>query len=156
MTSRVAFPGTSTAGITHTSANDNKLPGGAIGYAEITADSATWSNAAISDVAGLSQAVTVNTSRKIKITVSFSVTTSTTDAHDFYIREGSTALRGVRTAWGASSPSNFIEFSVVINPSSGAHTYKLSAQKANAGTGNVLASANNPAFILITDEGPSF
>src|SRR6266487_5026911 len=148
MTSRVAYPGTAVTNDVLTASNVNNLPGGAIGYAEITADSATWGTT-VTDVAGLSQAVTVNTSRKIRITVDFSVTTSTQDAHDFYIREGSTQLRGVRHQWGANTASEYVHFSVVINPSAGAHTYKLSAAKANAGTGNVLAAVGNPASILV-------
>jgi hypothetical protein len=154
LASRVAYAGTGTTGAALTAANVNNLPGGWIGYVERVTDSSTWTTA-ISDVAGMSQAVTVNANRKIRISACFSVTTSTEDAHDFYIREGSTALRGVRHVWGNISPSDFIDFSVVLNPSAGSHTYKLSAEKANAGTGNILASGTNPAFLLIEDLGPS-
>jgi hypothetical protein len=139
-----------------TAANVNNLPGGLIGYAQITADSATFANL-LTDIAGLSQAVTVNNNRRIRITVDASVNTSATDACFFYIREGSTQLRAITYVWGANANANYIHFSVVIDPSSGSHTYKLSGQT-NTGTTSVkiLASATNPASIQIDDVGPTF
>lgn len=154
MASRVAYPGTAVAGVLSV-ANVNNLPGGWIGYAQITADSATFSTT-VTDIAGLSQAVTVNASRRIKITLSASVNTDTLDACDFFIREGSTALRGVRFVWGNTSASSYVHFHVVLTPTAGSHTYKISGSTANVGTDvKILAGTDNPASILIEDIGPA-
>jgi hypothetical protein len=156
VSSRVAYPGTAVTNDVLTAANVNNLPGGEIGHAELVADSSTFSSV-LTDISGLSQTVTVNTNRKIRITFDASVNTSATDACFFFIREGSTQLRAITHVWGPNSTSSYIHFSVVISPSSGSHTYKISGQ-ANTGTTNVkiLASATNPAQMTIDDIGPSF
>lgn len=139
-------------------AQANNLPGGWIGYAQITSNSASFTDTA-TDIAGLSQTVTVNPNRRIKITVDVSVDLDANDAVDFYIREhpSNVVLRGVRTAWGAISGANFIHFYAIITPTTGSHTYKFSAERANpGGTAWIVAGGNTgPSSLLIEDLGPA-
>lgn len=161
MVNRTAFPGTAT-NTTHLASEDNSLPGGWIGYAEVVA--AQLSITTLTDLTGLSQAVTVNTSRRIMITGQVMSQISATDTSAYlHIREASTTLHRVQvpapTAGGGPSQEPRV-WSVVLTPSGGSHTYKLSMER-NAGTGTVgIAAANsapdvNPAFILIVDLGPA-
>jgi hypothetical protein len=157
--SRVAFPGTAADGTTHTAADDNKLPGGWIGYAEVTSNSADF-GATITDVAGLSVAVTVNSTRRIKVTANVNVEIlSATEATNLYIREGTTIL-AMRKAGAPTGVAQWnLTFFVILTPSSGSHTYKISAQRATgSGSHHIAADANTtygPSSILVTDIGPA-
>lgn len=141
------------AGEVLTAVNLGRLPGGWIGYAEVTANQAAIS--AVVDLTGLTVSVTVGASRRIRITGStlFNGTTLD-DSAQMQIREGATQLQigeaPIRTSFAS------IERSVIITPTAGAHTYKLMAAR-NVGTGSVTlgASATNPAFILVEDLGPA-
>lgn len=161
MANRTAGPGTHTAGQTLTATHMNSLPGGWIGLAEITADTSTFTGT-LTDIAGLSQAVTVNTSRKIKITFDAWTETSVNDSVvDYFIREGSTTLKVYRSPqYGTGAAQMHLHVSVTLNPSSGAHTYKISGQRVTGtGTQKIVAAASGtspgPAQLLIEDIGPS-
>jgi hypothetical protein len=154
--SRTSEVGNQDPGEVATAAFADSLPGGWLGYAEITADQSGITS--LADITGLSQAVTVNSDRRIKITVHGRIqTTSATDRNSVVIREGSTQLQVVYDAIPDSvNPSEAFEGSVILTPSAGSHTYKVSAQRVT-GTGTVTfgAAATAPAFILIEDIGPA-
>lgn len=125
--------------------------GGQIGYAQVIVDITGFSTEA--DVPGLSVAVTVGTGRRIKITGSSTVRQVTsTGTVVGNIKEGA-ALLGIwshitLTASSRDKSNN----SIILTPSAGAHTYKLSLLT-TAGTVEIDAAAENPAYILVEDIG---
>jgi hypothetical protein len=140
--------------VSNAHAHDN-LPRGVLGYAQVTAGQASITSEV--DVTGLSVTVTVGASRRIKVTAYGLV--YTTVANDWAIvrvKEGTTQLRslGAVTMPTASRPETF-GGSVVLTPSAGAHTYKLTALRAS-GSGSITfdAASTDPAFILVEDIGP--
>jgi hypothetical protein len=156
LVARTTWVGTATLNEGFSVADANSPAGGWLGYAQITSNSANF-NTTLTDISGLSQAVTVNSNRRIKVTVDFSVELDANAAVNFFIREGSTVLRGMQRAWGSTGAADHIHFHVVLTPTSGSHTYKLSASRAPSGGNNVwvVASTDAPASILIEDLGPS-
>ena len=157
MSNRTAWPGQATTGATHTAAHDNDLPGGWIGYVQVTASQSGISG--ITDLTGLSQAVTVNTSRRIKITAEGRFTSDTAgNLVGFFIREGATTLNGaqIELATSGGPGASDMTATVILTPSTGSHTYKLSLSLVD-GSGTVSLSANtdNPAFLLVEDIGPA-
>jgi hypothetical protein len=127
--------------------------GGALGYAQTTSSQGPF--ASITDLTGLSVTVTVPANHRIRITGSVSMTSNTVgDAPSLLIREGSTQLMDCNIHTVVASQSDNIHCSVVLTPSAGSHTYKLSGQRV-AGTGNVstVQSSSRPAYILVEDLG---
>ena len=131
------------------------LPLGEIGYAERTSN--LTGITALQDLTGLSVAVVVGTSRRIRITAHVNLSaTVANDSAAVVIREGSTTLREAATVLPVASRPQTVTCQVIVTPSSGAHTYKLSAQRdAGSGTVSVEAAATRPAFILVEDLGPA-
>ena len=161
MASRIAGPGTHTTSQVLTAAHMNNLPGGWIGHAQITADSATYTTTLV-DISGLSQAVTVNTTRRIRVSVSLTVESGEAGAiGDLFIREGSTSLKKQRYQFAAGSGTCHVNFDTILTPSSGSHTYKVSAQRVTGTTTHKVtastdaATAFGPADLLIGDLGPA-
>jgi len=125
--------------------------GGQLGYAQVVADQTGITT--VTDLTGLSVVVIVATSRRIKISGHvFVLQNTSTGIPDGNFQEGATVLgrlgsddlsAGQRTVWDTS---------VVLTPSAGSHTYKLTAST-SAGTLDVKASATNPAYILVEDIG---
>jgi hypothetical protein len=159
LASRTAPTGNYSAGVL-TVASLNNLPGGWIGYAQITADSSNYTT--LVDISGLSQAVTVNTTRRIKISVSLQVAGESGALGDVYIREGTTELKKTRYQFATGSGTCIVSLWHVLTPSSGSHTYKVSAERITGTVAhNILASSDasgggfGPAGLLIEDVGPA-
>lgn len=124
--------------------------GGWIGYAEVTANQGSIT--AEVDLTSLTVAVTAGTGRRIRISAQALFSSSVAgDRVAFRIKEGGTTLM---TGQLVPVGDETFPFSVVIAPTPGAHTYKLTAQRLS-GTGNVSmnAGADAPAFILVEDIG---
>lgn len=168
MPSRTAYAGTALTGDVYTAANHARMPGGWIGYAEVTADQALQdadSGGLKTDLTGLSIAVTVGATRRIRVTGSavFAIDDPLANPSLIaYIQEGATILAPF-AVWDLNAASGLIfdraslsfERSVILTPSAGAHTYKLTAW-ATAGADMILdASAAQPAYILVEDLGPA-
>ena len=130
----------------------NSLPKGWIGYAERTTGQGSITT--ITDLTGLSVAVTVAAGRRIKVTGKILAKSSVaTDLVVGTIREGSTVLqRFANHASGALYTSS--QGSILLSPTAGSHTYKLSLER-GTGTGTIdhAADPTFPAFILVEDLG---
>lgn len=152
MAVRTAYPGTQNVGDILTSANFTKLPGGWIGYAEVTANQTGITT--ITDLTSLSVAVTVGSSRRIKISAASRLTRTVADGYTtLYIREGSTKL-----SYGLilSTLDFSMAASVILTPTSGSHTYKLSLERTTGtGTTGIDAGTDHPTYILVEDIGPA-
>lgn len=152
MTVRTAY--VPVAGTAITAANHIKFPGGWIGYAEVTANQASLEAGV--DLTSLTVAVTVGTSRRIRITA-YAALQGSVDGNlaRLDIKESATILG---SAQGSLTTSGNVAFhpAIVLTPSSGAHTYKLTATRsAGVGTLSLNASATNIAYILVEDIGPA-
>lgn len=152
MAVRTAY--TPVAGEVLTAANLKRLPGGWIGYNEVTADQAGIT--AMTDLTGLSLAVTVAATRRVRVTVQCWVFSSVNgDSAQVSIREGSTQLN-TGTVQVSNVVATSVNFSAVLTPTTGAHTYKASLLR-SSGTGSLTmqAGATFPAFIYVEDVGPA-
>lgn len=155
MPSRTAYAGTAVAGDVYTAANHAKMPGGWIGYAEVVA--AQGGITAEVDLAGLSVTVTVGSNRRIRVTgdITLLPTGTTTQA---WIKEGSTKLKRFAfvndSGSGIATPALHQTGSVILTPTAGSHTYKLSADSGGGGA-STAAGATDPHFILVEDLGPA-
>ena len=128
-------------------------PQGTLGYAQVTANQSGLS--AITDLTGLSVTVTVAASRRVKVTGKGNVSqAAATGTARGIIREGSTSLNDWLWADLVALDDLQALGEVVLTPSTGSHTYKLSLQT-SAGTVSLVAAADRPAFILVEDIGPA-
>ena len=156
MAVRTGYPATEIAGDVLTTTNFNKLPGGLLGYATVTANQGSITT--IADLTGLSVAVPVNTSRIVVIVAQIMLFSSVAgDVASLYIREGSTKLATGQDVMWIVSTGYTITARCVLSPSTATHTYKLSAEL-SSGTGVVTMSAasTNPASIMVFDGGLAF
>lgn len=164
MAVRTAFTPTATAGAVLTAAQVKQIPGGWIGYAEVTANQ-TISTGTETDLTGLTVTVAVGSSRKIRIRAQGILSRSVADGVTVgRIKEGATTLG----TWAQHSPNATTEFDgasgeavsspggVFATPSAGTHTYKLTLQRFS-GTGNVIlnAASGSQASITVEDLGPA-
>jgi hypothetical protein len=129
---------------------------GVLGYAQVVA-SQTGITTEV-DLTGLSVAVTAGTSRRIRISYALrTVGSAISSTVGVTIKEGGTALQEgfILNNAGAGIPQNGSD-SIVITPSAGAHTYKLTmALAAGSGTVDLHATAARVAYILVEDIGPA-
>ena len=158
MVNRTAYPGTAVTNDVLTAANVNNLPGGWIGYVEATSSQTGISSE--TDLTSLSVTVTVNTTRRILIQGYVPCSgTAVDDRALVRIKESSTVLQlaAVPIQNAASVNAGSGSPAVVITPSSGSHTYKLSLERATGGSGSVgtNVSSTQPAWLGVIDIGPS-
>lgn len=125
--------------------------GGELGYAQsVTVQPGIT---AVVDVTGGSKTVMVGAGRRIRISGQGGASSTVADDQAIgRIKEGATEL-GV---WLYGRLPGNGSGSAILTPTAGAHTYKLTIERA-AGTGTVTlgASATNPCFILVEDIGPA-
>lgn len=155
MAVRTAYVGTQVPGDVLTGANFTKVPGGWIGYAEVTANQGSITTAQ-TDLTGLSVAVTVGANRRIRITGYIrAVPQNATTSVQLAIKEGATQLNACEQVAALAGNGWTSTTEWVGVPSTGAHTYKLAVTFASGTTNSANASATAPAFILVEDIGPS-
>jgi hypothetical protein len=162
MAVRDSYVGDQAAGSVLTAANFERLAGGWLGYAEVTASQIGI--VAEADVAGLTVAPEVNDGRRIKVSAHVNLKYNSTTAESFrllmHLKEGSTYLGGARFAGFSNGISDDPEVSaspfVILTPTAGVHTYKVALAR-NLGTGTVetVSSATFPLSILVEDLGPA-
>jgi hypothetical protein len=126
-----------------------------LGYAAVTANQVIASPPV--DLTGLTTTVTVPAGHKIRITAGTQFSAVGADYYiALFIMEGATTLQ---TAQFCTGPLTNVETSmyaavVLTAPSTGGHTYKLRMHRTSgAGNSTLVASATNPAFILVEDLG---
>lgn len=136
-----------------------QIPWGWLGRAQVTTDSnggTITSGLGVVDITGLSQAVTVGASRRVRVSVNILYALSTTAGSvTIYIREGSTTLQRIRMSTPANDEQQRTLF-VELTPSAGAHTYKVS-MATTAGSLRQLGDGSGEMVsgLLVEDIGPS-
>ena len=149
---RTAYAGAAVAGEVLTAANVKKMPGGWIGYAEITADVVGFT-VTPTDIAGLAVTVTVETGRRIRVTGDVYMSNATASQTNIInINEGATVLQQRGAAHLSTSVG--IHAEVILTPTAGSHTYKLQAFT-SAGAGTIKGNATYPCHIFVEDLGPA-
>jgi hypothetical protein len=123
------------------------------GYAQVTANQASITTEA--DLTGLTVTVTVNSGERIRITADVMVQGSVVNDFAYLrIKESTTVLQIRSLHISHTSDVMTLHASVVLTPSAGSHTYKLSLARA-AGTGSLTlgAGATFPAYIMVEGIG---
>jgi hypothetical protein len=128
-------------------------PGSTLGYAQITANQ--FISNVQTDIAGLSLTITVPAGRRIRISSLMEVWNNQAVVNYVAARiyEGATQLQEAIVPLGVTGGNQqygTVHPSVIVTPSAGTHTYKVSAAVAVT-QGAVLGGATAPAFILIED-----
>ena len=120
-----------------------------LGYAQVVADQASITS--IVDLTSLTVDVTVPAGARIRITGSGSFyQASTSGAIELTIFESSTQLVEAVEQVPTAALQQAIYATVILTPSTGAHTYKLRARTATGGgAGTLAAGATSPAYILV-------
>lgn len=127
------------------------MPGGVLGYAQVTANQTGITT--VVDLTGLTVTVTVGSARRIQITGIALFQDGTIDTQVIMsIQEGATVLTQSAIDQGLAASNQTLNPMVILSPTAGVHTYKLTAQ-ASAGTVQMTAAATTPAFILVQDIG---
>lgn len=126
-------------------------PGGTLGYAQAVASQLSIGTT-ITDLTSLSVAVTVGESRRIRVSFSVPAQQKTSAGlMEVRIMEGATQLQRHLEHAGTAEFRSMVN-SVILTPTAGAHTYKLSAAT-SANTLDMIAGATTPAYILVEDIG---
>lgn len=132
-------------------------PVGGLDYAEVTSNQTVANNDGETDLTGLTVTVDVAASRRIRVSAQGGLQgTDASDTHVGRFKESTTTLGRWANATLATGDSVVASGAVVLTPSAGSHTYKLSLDDGDGSGGVVLqASATNPAYILCEDLGPA-
>lgn len=122
-----------------------------LAYAEVTANQTGITTEV--DLTGLTVTVTVPAGRRIKITTSIYINRTVADGVSVLrIKEGGTQLHQADYFVRNAAEAQTVERSVVITPSAGTHTYKLTlALGTGTGSTGLVAAATFPAYILVED-----
>lgn len=125
------------------------------GYAQVTAAQAGITS--ITDLTSLTVTVTVATARRIRITMDAEVSRTVVDGSSVLsIRESSTTLHEATVSPNVANESAAVHRALILAPSAGSHTYKLSlARVTGTGTTGLAAASTKPASITVEDIGPA-
>jgi len=131
----------------------SRLPAGVLGRAQITGPLAGFSGASVQDLAGLAVTVNVKPGRLVRVSGQCFVTRTVADGFtQVLINEGANVLQNV--AYSNLLYSYVQQGAVLLQPSGGSHTYKLTIQfQTGTGTTGIDAGPQYPAFILVEDLG---
>lgn len=124
---------------------------GTLGYAAVTANQ-TSIGGSVTDLTSLTVTVTVAAGRRIKVSGFANLFDAANGSVQLLIRESSTTLQNFQGGNGSGSNQAGCSPTVILTPSTGSHTYKLSAAVAG-GNGTMYAASTAPAFILVEDIG---
>lgn len=156
MATRTSSIGTFNNGDILSEAHLDALPAGWLGWIERTSDQGSITSEV--DVSGVTLAVTLNASRRIKISAfGQHAATNTDSVAQLTIKEGSTVIAYDRspTTFTSLSYNNAMNPWKIITPSAGAHTYKLTVQRlVGTGTVTLVADTDRPVTLLVEDLGP--
>lgn len=131
----------------------DKLPRGLLAEAKSTANQGSIGAAQV-DLTGLSVTVTIpDNTRRIKITAEGKFNATAAERAGLRIIEGAVQFQQGVEAVDAGQPIT-VHTEVILNPTSGPHTYKLAAISLTGAAFLTLnASSTAPALILVEDLG---
>lgn len=132
------------------------LPWGRLGHVIITASQTGIGGE--TDLTGMAVTISTPANRILRIWASVRLDLTTAgDRAVLNIKEVATFLDNLRTSATAAGaqPVTVEGSALVVAPSSGSHTYKLSLTRIGSGTVDLTASAAEPSFLMVEDVGPS-
>ncbi len=154
---RSTYVGTEVAGDVLTKANFDKGPGGAVAYAQITADSTL--QAATASVSGLSVTITAGSQRFYKITCSFwaiSQNGTGTTSVEIWDMNATLSLGGIACSLAQNSANPFPGGTLTVyhQPSAGSQVYtvRTSCNATNAQINAAPSGGNSRAAILLVED----
>lgn len=153
MASRLTLPGTVVALSQATAAEYNALPGGWIGYNQVTSDQGSITS--LADLSGLAVTVTLNASRRIRIVGDVQMGNSSNGAGaTLYIRESSTVLQTRNKLNSSDIIVEGMRVEIILDaPSAGSHTYKLSMEALAAGTKTFALGVSHHVILALMPAG---
>ena len=119
-----------------------------LNYSSVIASQGTFTTE--TDITGLSIVITVPTNKRVRLTAQIKLNSSVnSDAVNMWIKEGSTFLNGYGGTLSFLNQNYTAYSQVIISPSAGVHTYKVSAVR-SSGTGSITMFAGplEIAYIL--------
>lgn len=127
---------------------------GTLGYNEVTANQDSIAGTDV-DLTSLTVTVTVGSSRRVRVSgYAPLLSTVASDVFRLTAYEGATPLNSTFMHLPVSSVQAGFFVAAVLTPTAGEHTYKLAMARTNGtGTGTMVASVGQPAFILVEDIG---
>ncbi len=142
MTATIEFTADTTIRAVEVNQDFNEL--GMLGYAQAIADQTSITT--VEDLDDLAVTVTISTefaaaNRRIKISFRGKFLTSVSgDRVGLSVKEGTDVLQVAARRLGSTSTETLSDF-VTLEPSSGAHTYKLTAERLTAQPAEILVEA---------------
>jgi hypothetical protein len=138
---------------------NSRAPYGRMGYAERTSTTTINATTSSLDVPGLAVTFTAEAGRTYRVAVNALLIGSVSgDRSAMAIQEGSTVLQSMSNFLlnTAGSAYQLHMEAIIVSPSAGSHTYKVTIRR-SSGTGNVnmYSASDGRAFILVEDIGPS-
>lgn len=137
--------------VSPTPAAANTAPSSTLAYVEATTSQGSITTE--TDLTGLSATISVPAGRRIRITAhAYPNSTVADDTAKLWIKEGSTYLQSGERTLRKTTNADSVDASVILSPSAGTHTYKLSMlRQSGSGTITNNASTDSPSYILIED-----
>lgn len=131
----------------------SRLPLGVLGYAQVTGPLSGFTSAVPQDLAGLATTVKVKPGRLIRLSGFCFVTRTVADGFaQVLINEGANVLTNV--AYSNLLYSYAQSGFVVLQPSAGTHTYKMTIQfQTGTGSCGIDAGPQYPAQLVVEDLG---
>lgn len=152
----MTIPGGFTALDVLASADMNLLPGGQVGYAQITTSQLLITS--VVDLAGLTVTWSADSSRMYRTSWYFAASSSVAnDVASVRCTNSANTQIGITTTGLLSTTYNYVYTGSVIETGlSGSTTRKLRALRTD-GTGNIAINANTdaPCYIVVDDLGPA-
>ncbi len=107
------------------------------------------------DLTGLTTTILVGAGRRIKVSYHLVIARSVIDGYStIRIKEGATVLSQVFITNDIAGVGETRSGFILLTPTVGVHTYKLSLERANGtGTTSLGASLNYPTFLVVEDVG---
>ena len=158
MATRTSSIGTFNNGDAWSEAHIDSLPAGWLGYLPRTSDQTGITTEV--DVSGVTVTVTLNASRRIKVsgyTSGIGMSNVDTVAQLSIYADGvSVAYDRVPCAFANLTYNSSAQPVAILTPSAGSHTYKLRISRlVGSGTVTIAADTDRVCYILVEDIGPA-
>lgn len=153
MTTRAAFPGTVNTSTPISATNNNRLPGGWIGYAEKVANQSGITTEV--DVTGLQEDVTLVSGRRYRVEALVHVQSASGAVTALLeINDGANRTQIGRVQLAATAHFHTMTMSYYVTGDGNSHDLQVRAA-GSAGGIDVVAGGEFPCYLAVVDVGPA-